>query len=732
MFKHLRRYFAICVPAVAAFLVVASTCHAQAKPATQSPTTPWSEAMKKYPGLLPELGQLVTKLQQNVQSPAPRSESRLLPLLPESTTFYAAIPNYGDVAHQTLVVFRQELQQSPVLHDWWTHGDLATSGPKLEDSLDKFAQLHQFLGDEIIISGALDDKKDPKFVLFAELRKPGLDKFLRQWLDQTEGISKSGIHVVTPSDLPTTKDTHSTKELLVLVRPDFLVATFDLSTLRSFNSQLNNRDRAFASTPFGQRIAQEYRGGATFLAAADLQKLLNQAPIGTKENQLALQRTGFADVKYLVWKHTKVADQSVSQAELSFTSPRHGAAAWLGKPAALGSLDFVSPKAILAGTLVLSNFSQIFDDAKALSSPTNANAFAAVAGGEKALNLSLKDDLLSQLTGELTVELDRLAPGQPAWRAILKVNDASHVQKTLTTLLAAAQLNPQPDEDAGVTSYTVQVPSGQTRIPLTYAFVDSYLLIASSPELLADSVRLHRSGDSLAKSKKFLAALPPGHTANASALLYQNPAATYALQLRQFVPDLADAVMPYLKDIPLSVACLYGEDSSIREASSSGSLDISSTLIIAAIAIPNLLRSRIAANEASAVGTVRTVNTAQVTYEAMYPKKGFAANLVALGPGPRDPGTPSPEHAVLIDNSLGRDGCASDGWCTKSGYRFSTRAICRQLPCSDYLTVATPTDANTGTRSFCSTSEGVIHYKSGPPLTGPLTPFQCRAWAPLK
>ncbi len=54
-------------------------------------------------------------------------------------------------------------------------------------------------------------------------------------------------------------------------------------------------------------------------------------------------------------------------------------------------------------------------------------------------------------------------------------------------------------------------------------------------------------------------------------------------------------------------------------------------LIIAAIAIPNLMRSRMAANEASAVGSLRTINTAQVTYSTTY-GTGFGplANLVAL------------------------------------------------------------------------------------------------------
>ena len=55
-------------------------------------------------------------------------------------------------------------------------------------------------------------------------------------------------------------------------------------------------------------------------------------------------------------------------------------------------------------------------------------------------------------------------------------------------------------------------------------------------------------------------------------------------------------------------------------------------LIIAAIAIPNLLRARIAANEASAVASIRTINTAEVTYLTAYPTTGYSITLAALGP----------------------------------------------------------------------------------------------------
>src|SRR5208282_5191175 len=89
-------------------------------------------------------------------------------------------------------------------------------------------------------------------------------------------------------------------------------------------------------------------------------------------------------------------------------------------------------------------------------------------------------------------------------------------------------------------------------------------------------------------------------------------------------------------------------------------------LIIAAIAIPNLLRSRMAANEASAVGSVRSINTAQVTFAATYPSVGFASPLSALS-GSAAACTAatgaSSTQACLIDSVLGAG--------TKSGYIFA-------------------------------------------------------------
>ena len=121
-------------------------------------------------------------------------------------------------------------------------------------------------------------------------------------------------------------------------------------------------------------------------------------------------------------------------------------------------------------------------------------------------------------------------------------------------------------------------------------------------------------------------------------------------------------------------------------------------LIIAAIAIPNLLRARIAANESSAVASVRTINTAEISYNSSYPTVGFAATLAALS------GTscaaPTSAAACLIDNAL------SSG--TKSGYTF-VMSNASGTPVASYQINATPLNqGNTGVRYFCSIADAVV------------------------
>jgi type II secretory pathway pseudopilin PulG len=743
-------YFMQCAAVAAIIFVLASSGGAQAKPADH-PEVPLPQELNKFPGLLPEFGQLLEKLQHEVQSPPTRGQSSLLPLLPESTVFYAAFPNYGDAAHQALAIFQREVQQSPVLRTWWQQGELAANGPKVEEALEKVYQFSQFLGDEIVVSGTAEAGKPPSLLIIAELRKAGLKDFIQQMATEFGGNSEPGVRVLGVEELATARDTQPARQLMVLVRPDFVVGALDVAALRSFNARLDQKSRDFASTPFGKRVAQAYEGGAAFVAAADLQKILSQVPLGAGQNQKIFERTGFSDAKYLVWEHKTVDGQAGSQVELSFTGPRRGVASWLAAPGPLGSLDFLSPKAVMAGAVRLKDPAQIFDDVKDLATAQNPNALAALEQMEQGLKLSLRDDLLARLSGEIAYEADSLtpnsapsnseSPNQPlsnktvsngAWRVILKVNDADRLQATVEALLATMHVNAQQSEDGGVTYHTLQIPSAQKATEVSYAFVDGYCIIASSQETVTEAIRVHRSGESLAESKKFLASQPPGRASEVSGLLYEDPAAVAALTLRQVSPEIAESLSHVAAEASPVVIAAYGEGSALREASRSGGVDAGVILVAAAVAIPNLLRARIAANEASAATSMRTVNTAQAIYSSSYPQRGFARDLASLGPDPRGTGFSSADHASVIDAALGNTSCTAGAWCTKSGYQFRTTAVCKKQKCDEYVVVGTPVSSNSGTRNFCSTSDGVVRYRHGSPLTSPVSVAECQSWSPLQ
>jgi type IV pilus assembly protein PilA len=131
-------------------------------------------------------------------------------------------------------------------------------------------------------------------------------------------------------------------------------------------------------------------------------------------------------------------------------------------------------------------------------------------------------------------------------------------------------------------------------------------------------------------------------------------------------------------------------------------------LIIAAIAIPNLLRARMAANESSAVASVRTVNTAEVTYNSTYPTIGFAAALSNLG-GPLGAAcVPGTATACLIDSVLANDGNPAGGG--KSGYKFiATAGTVAGGVNVGYVVNAQPITINqTGIRAFCAEEDAVV------------------------
>ncbi len=153
-------------------------------------------------------------------------------------------------------------------------------------------------------------------------------------------------------------------------------------------------------------------------------------------------------------------------------------------------------------------------------------------------------------------------------------------------------------------------------------------------------------------------------------------------------------------------------------------IEVAIIQIIAAIAIPNLLRARIAANEASAVGSTRTLVTAEIAYNSAYPTVGFQGTLVDLGPNGGACATASSSTAACLIDPVLAGG-------TKSGYGFGVLATggagTAISPYTAFSIWANPVSQNTtGVRTFCAVTDGVVRYVSAAQnsCAGTETPLQ--------
>lgn len=140
-------------------------------------------------------------------------------------------------------------------------------------------------------------------------------------------------------------------------------------------------------------------------------------------------------------------------------------------------------------------------------------------------------------------------------------------------------------------------------------------------------------------------------------------------------------------------------------------------LIIAAIAIPNLLRARMQANEASAVSSIHAVNTAEISFSASFPSVGFAATLGALGDGGTSPCAGSATAACYLDENLAGG--------TKSGYLFSYTVDTSNTPSLHYTLNADPSSRGiTGQRSFYSSDANLTRFNTTGAASSSDSPLQ--------
>jgi hypothetical protein len=290
----------------------------------------------------------------------------------------------------------------------------------------------------------------------------------------------------------------------------------------------------FSSTPLYRRLEQAYNEGVGWLLAVDLQQTL--APDDVEAQQL-----GFQNVQQLVLEQKTGVGSAASQIALSFADERRGLPAWLGAPAPMGALDFVSTDAYGLSAWVTRDPDLILDDILNIAQ-SDGQLAEHLRTFEETHRIDLRRDLAEPLGNEVLIAFDGPILPKPSWKIVFEVNDAPRLENTIQFIVASLNRelaarglptwNLESETVEGKTYFALK--STAAPIEIHYTSWMGYMIVTPSRALLAEAIRIHDSGSSISRSAAFRSQLPPDGRDVASAVMYQN-----LEKVAQSLPSLA-------------------------------------------------------------------------------------------------------------------------------------------------------------------------------------------------
>jgi hypothetical protein len=541
----------------------------------------WSQDRDQYIELLAQLSTLQHKIEA-IPLPQPRYASDLLNRMPADTELYVSIPNLGDFVTQAKAIFEDQLKQSPVLQRWWNRGgDNKTA--ELDELVSKVHDLSQYIGDEMVVV-AMKQQAGPGFAVIADVGRSGLPDLLKQ---EFGAGSRPGLTVLDEKALQGASSGNSGNGVYALVREKEVVFSNSIGTLKAIDAQLNAGSSGFAGTDFGQQITAAYSRGAGVILAADLHQMMtgmeerkNARGNGSKGDAF-FNESGISSVRYLIAEHRETNGAPQNHLNLQFAGDRQRVASWLGAPAAVGSLDFVSSNAAFAVAGVSKDPAEIIDDMMAMMSADKSGAedFNKM---QSELGIDLRNDLAANLGGEFLFALDGPVLPTPSWKAVIEVRDSGRLETTLERLAQAIQSHIQNNangkEAHGITIETSQAGAQTFHVihdsvtgaeVAEYTFAGGYMIVAPTRALLMDALHTNATGDSLGRSASFKALLPVDQNENYSAVAYQNLGPVLTPLLSNLSGDAAAAMQKLAADAHPTAICAWGKNARIEMASNS-------------------------------------------------------------------------------------------------------------------------------------------------------------------
>jgi hypothetical protein len=529
----------------------------------------WSKNSAKYLALLGDFS-ILQKQFAAIPGPGLRYSSELLPYVPDHTVIYAAIPNLTNTLGEANRLFRDRLQQSPALRNWWKQQQ-AGKGPKLDDVLNQLKTFSSYLGDEIVFTVAKNGTEYAAPVVLAKVKQGGLETFLR---------TQASLQTIPNPWAATPAPGHP---LLVYVNNDLLIASPNLAELqREATLAKQGSSGQFAGTPFYQQIVRSYQQGAEWLFSADMEQIVAQnVQTGSGNHELP---PGIGDVRYLTMEHREVGGKSESHADLLFASERQGVASWLAAPASMGSLEFVSPDASMVTSAVIKNPRSIMEEVFKMIGSGDADFTQHLSEFETKTGVNVLNDMAAPLGGEVTMAFDGPMVPTPRWKLIFEVYDPTTLQSTIGKLVdsfnregsAKGHSVQLTKRQVGSRTYFVISSPEKPASEVDYTFVDNYLIAAPDMGTISRAIQTREAGYTLTHASGFQALLPNDGYTNFSAIFYHNlgpvvgPLATQLKSSGVLTRQQQQSIDALTANTAPGLIYAYGEPDRIVVASSTG------------------------------------------------------------------------------------------------------------------------------------------------------------------
>lgn len=515
----------------------------------------WSENSTAYADLLNQL----TGLQKDIQAlptPGLRYASNIPAYLPADTFLYAAIPNLGPTIADAKKLFDARLAESAALREWWQQKSISKNG-EFDKIVDQISSISSYLGNEIVISVSGDPtgpKTSPVFV--AEIKQPGLAEYLQANLP-------AGSHVQIVS-AASPASTAGGDTLFIQMDNNILVATPSLAQLNLVEGVIQKTTPGnFTAAPLFARVNKVYQNGAGSFLAANLEQITAKSVTSSK----AAISAGLDNVQYLVLERKGDGEM---RASVSFNGARQGVASWLAAPGPAGSLNFVSPDANFAASMVMKNPQVMMNELLGMASANNPNFTQQLNDFQAKAGVNLVNDVAAPLGNDVTLAMD--GPLNPV--LAIEVFDANHLEQTLKVFID--KFNQQSTGKMGTLTQTSTPVNGLTFYSISssnspnlaawYTFVDGYLVAASSQGNLLHAIQTEQTGHTLASSPTFRAQLPADNYANFSAMLYTNLASLGSLAKQFSNTAKQNALSGIIANSGPGLICVYGEADRITAA----------------------------------------------------------------------------------------------------------------------------------------------------------------------